>query len=110
MHDLQKDLYDICQSQAIMGIDFGATIDLSDGDKLHDAIRDGLNIKGWREPLTVDVTLQDVWRYYEGDKLIEDETGCAIVRVQHALMKADTILNWFHVNGSIPVDTDGDGN
>lgn len=109
MNQLQQDLYEVCQSTKVMGLDLGATVDPSDIDALQMAIRVGLMGKGWREPFTVSVTLDDIWQYFRGGKLIEDETGCAHVVVKHGLMTANAILNWVHVNGSINVDTDGDG-
>lgn len=86
MNELQKDLYDVCQGSGLVGIDLGATVESSDIPSLQDAIRDGHNMKGWREPLTVTVTLDDVWKYYSSGTLIEDETGCAHVVVKYGLM------------------------
>lgn len=108
MSSLQNALYDICQDTGVMGIDFGQTIDPSDEPALRNAITNGLMAYG-HKGFQLELIFQDVWKYFIGDRLVEDETGCVIVRVMQGGTKADTILNWAHVNGSINVDTDGDG-
>ena len=110
MQDLEKHLLAAVDDKQIIGIDFGDTIDPTDVPKLVEAISRGVKVKGhYTGEVTVKVVLNDVWKYYEGDNLIEDETGCAHITAEYGGQTATTVLQWAHVNGSTPVDTDGDG-
>lgn len=110
MTDLQKYLLETVDDKHVIGMDFGATIDPSDVPQLTANIVQGLKIKGsyTGEP-KVTIILADVWSYFRGEELIEDETGCAFIRAEYGGQSADVVLQWAHVNGSTPVDTDGDG-
>lgn len=103
MNDLQMSLYEVCQSPRMFGLELGDTVTPDDIPALTTALRAGLGGYGWNEP-EIEIELQDVWKYYQGDQLIEDETGCAIVNVTHGKMTASTVLQWF-----VAVDTDNDG-
>jgi len=110
MNDLQKALTKAVDDKQVIGLDFGATIDPSDVPALKESITRGVKRFGhYTDDPVIDVTLQDVWKYFEGDTLIEDETGCVIVTASYGSLEAKIVLQWAHVSGGINVDTDGDG-
>ena len=110
MTELETILHRACSDSHVLGIDFGATLEPAEVPILENAITQGVKRLGmYVGDVEVAVELADVWRYYVGDELIEDETGCAHVTVTYGGQTARTVLQWAHVNGSVPVDTDGDG-
>lgn len=110
MNDLHKALMRAVDDKQVMGLDFGDTIDPSDEAALKASILNGVKRYGhYVDDPEITLTLVDVWKYYEGDELIEDETGCVIVKAAYGGLEARVVLQWAHVNGGIAVDTDGDG-
>lgn len=110
MNELEKHLRDATDDSQNIGLDFGATIGPEDVKTLTESLTRGVKIKGhYADDPEVTVTLMDVWRYYVGDELIEDESGAVHVTAKYGGQEASIILQWVHVNGGIAVDTDGDG-
>lgn len=110
MNVLQKALLQAVDDRQVIGLDFGDTIDPTDAPMLRESIMRGVKRFGhFVDDPTITITLQDVWKYYKGDELVEDETGCVIVTAELGALNAEIVLQWAFVSGDTAVDTDGDG-
>jgi len=111
MKELEKHLRAAVDDKHIIGLEYGDTIGADDAKAIEKAVSQGIKIKGhYADDVKVTVTLHDVWRYYVGDELVEDETGCAHIQAEYGGETEYIILQWLDVNGkATPVDTDGDG-
>ena len=106
MKDLELNLRNTVDDSQITGIGYGDTVGPDDVERIEAAIATGIKVKGhYTDEVKVKVTPLDVWRYYIGDELIEDETGALVVEAEYGGDTVSIVLQWVNT----PVDLDGDG-